>query len=108
MNLIGKELEKLNYEFLAINSKVYKHPQFVCIDPQKQKTFVLVKAVTYPNNPDKYDEIWMQSFITHAQKFNAKVLYAGVGLANAQNPEKPLAKNEDFIVNFNGFKTLRT
>lgn len=106
MNLIGKELEKMNYEFLAVNSKIYKHPQFICVDNQKKKIFVLVKAISYPDNPELYDEIWVQSFLVHAQKHKAKVLYAGVGLANAQNPEKPLGKNDNFIVNFKGFKTL--
>ena len=32
MNHVGKELEERGFEFVAINSKLKKHPQFVCID----------------------------------------------------------------------------
>ena len=29
MNIVGKKLEKMGFEFQAINSKLKKHPQFV-------------------------------------------------------------------------------
>lgn len=32
MNIVGKKLEKMGYEFQAINSKLKKHPQFVLLD----------------------------------------------------------------------------
>jgi len=31
MNVVGKDLEAKNYEFLSVNSKLKKDPQFVCI-----------------------------------------------------------------------------
>ena len=36
MNHVGKELEQRGFEFIAINSKLKKHPQFVCIDKNNQ------------------------------------------------------------------------
>ena len=29
MNIVGKKLQKMGYEFVAVNSKLKKHPQFV-------------------------------------------------------------------------------
>ena len=52
MNHVGKELEKQGFEFIAINSQLKKHPQFVCVDkPTNTLHFVMVQAVTYPDNP---------------------------------------------------------
>ena len=36
MNIVGKELEEKGYEFIAINSTLGKHPQFVCIDKKQE------------------------------------------------------------------------
>jgi len=36
MNHVGKDLESRGFEFIAINSKLKKNPQFVCIDKNKQ------------------------------------------------------------------------
>ena len=54
MNHVGKELEKRGFEFVAINSKLKKHPQFVCIDKNNQYFFVLVRAVLLPENPNNF------------------------------------------------------
>ena len=35
MNIVGKELEDKNYEFLSVNSQLKKDPQFVCVRDQK-------------------------------------------------------------------------
>ncbi len=52
MNHVGKDLEKRGFEFVAINSKLKKHPQFVCIDKKSQYFFVIVRAVILPENPN--------------------------------------------------------
>ena len=52
MNIVGKELEKKGFEFIAVNSTLGRHPQFVCVDKNNKRFFVLVKAVGYPNNPN--------------------------------------------------------
>jgi hypothetical protein len=34
------------------------------------------------------------------------VLYAGVGFANAEDFEKPVLKNQDYILNYEGIKDI--
>lgn len=107
MNHVGKELESKGYEFIAVNSQLKKHPQFVCVDkPTNTLHFVLVTVYNYPENPEDYDVLWMETFKRHAQKLKAKVLYAGVGIANASDFDKPILKNEDYIINYNGIKEI--
>jgi hypothetical protein len=38
----------------------------------------------------------------HALQFDAKTFYAGVGLANANDPKLPVYLNEDYIVDYDG------
>jgi hypothetical protein len=42
MNHVGKDLESRGFEFIAVNSKLKKNPQFVCIDKNKQYFFLLL------------------------------------------------------------------
>ncbi|MFV0540886.1 MAG: Na(+)-translocating NADH-quinone reductase subunit F [Aestuariibaculum sp.] len=108
MNHVGRELEQRGYEFIAINSKLKKHPQFVCIDKNGQYYFVIVKAVILPKNPNNYDIIWMESFKKHAYKKNAKVLYAGVGLGNPNGENLPIYLNEEYLMEYNGIQVIET
>lgn len=103
MNIAGKELEKQGFEFLAINSSLSVLPQYVCVDKDNILHFVVVKLVLYPSNPAVYDPVWAESFKLFAQGKKAKVLYAGIGLANASNYEKPISKTDDYVINFEGF-----
>ena len=90
MNHVGKDLESRGFEFIAINSKLKRHPQFVCIDKNKQYYFVIVRAVILPENPNNYDVVWMETFKKHAFDKEAKVLYAGVGLGNPEGEDLPI------------------
>jgi hypothetical protein len=104
MNHVGRELESHGFEFLAVNSELKKHPQFVCVDkPTNTLHFVLVAAKVYPEHPAQYDTVWMETFKAHAHKLKAKVLYAGVGIANATDIERPLYKNEDYELHYEGY-----
>lgn len=106
MNHVGKDLESKGFEFIAINSQLKKHPQFICVDTQNTLHFVMVQAVPYPINPDDYDVIFMETFLKHAKEKNAKVLFAGVGIANAENFELPVYSTSDYILNYNGYQVL--
>jgi len=106
MNHVGKELEKRGYEFVAINSTLKRHPQFVCIDKNAQYYFVIVKAVMLPDNPNNYDMVWMETFKKHAFEKDAKVLYAGVGLSNPDGEHLPIYLNEDYLMEYNGIQYL--
>lgn len=108
MNLVGKELEERGFEFIAVNSKLKKHPQFVCIDKTKQYFFVIVKVVMLPENPNNYDMIWMESFKKHARENDAKVLYAGVALGNPNSEDLPVYLNEDYLIEYNGIQVVET
>ena len=101
MNIVGKSLEKSGFEFMSVNSSFKKDPQFVCLK-EKKLHFIVVKAVLYPADPKDYDVILMETIKKHALTFKARTYYAGVGLANARDYEKPPMKNEDYIINYEG------
>lgn len=108
MNHVGKDLEQRGFEFVAINSKLKKHPQFVCIDKNSQYYFVIVRAVIMPDNPNNYDVVWMETFKKHALEKDAKVLYAGVGLGNPDGERLPIYLNEDYLIEYNGIQYLES
>ena len=108
MNHVGRDLESRGFEFVAINSKLKKHPQFVCIDKNKQYFFVIVRAVLMPDNPNNFDLVWMETFKKHARDKDAKVLYAGVGLGNPKGENHPLYLNEEYLIEYNGIQYLET
>lgn len=108
MNHVGKDLEQRGFEFIAINSKLKKHPQFVCMDKTKQYFFVIVKVVILPENPNNYDMIWMESFKKHARENDAKVLYAGVGVGNPKGEDLPIYLDEEYLIEYNGIQVVET
>ncbi|HUH29561.1 Na(+)-translocating NADH-quinone reductase subunit F [Gelidibacter sp.] len=108
MNHVGKDLEARGFEFIAINSKLKKHPQFVCIDKTNQYFFVIVRSVLLPENPNNYDIIWMETFKKHAREKNAKVLYAGVGIGNPDGEHLPVYLNEEYLIEYNGIQVIET
>ncbi len=101
MNIVGRELEANGYEFMGVNSKPKKNPQFVCIK-ERQLYFIIVRAVAHPMNPRAYDEVFMQTIKEHAIKHDARTFYAGVGLANALDMELPVYLNEPYLVDYEG------
>ncbi|EGV44095.2 Na(+)-translocating NADH-quinone reductase subunit F [Bizionia argentinensis JUB59] len=106
MNHVGKDLEERGFEFIAINSKLKKHPQFVCIDKNSQYFFVIVRSVLLPDNPNNYDIVWMETFKKHAHDKEAKVLYAGVGLGNPDGEDLPIYLNEEYLIEYNGIQVI--
>lgn len=106
MNHVGKDLEARGFEFVAINSKLKRHPQFVCIDKSSQYFFVVVRAVILPENPNNYDVVWMETFKKHAYEKEAKVLYAGVGLGNPDGEDLPIYLDEEYLIEYNGIQVI--
>ena len=103
MNVVGEKLTGMGYEFQAINSQLKKHPQFVLYKKGEPTIFVLVKATTNLQNPNDYDVLWMETFKEHAKKNNAKVWFAGVGIANAESVDNPVFKNQPYYLAFEDF-----
>jgi hypothetical protein len=106
MNIVGKKLQEMGYEFVAINSELKRHPQFVLFKKGEPTIFVLVKATNNIQNPNSYDAVWMETFKEHAKNQNAKVWFAGVGLANAESIDLPVLKDQPYYVAFEDFLKL--
>ena len=105
MQETGSFLESEGYEFLAVNSNINQSPQFICIK-EKLLHFVIVKGCLYPKSPHEYDVKRINKVKIHAEKNNAKLYFAGVGFANAENFNLPLLKNNPYVVNFSGLKKI--
>lgn len=101
MNIVGKALEEDGYEFLGVNSKLKKDPQFVALK-NKKLYFIIVRAVHYPDKPEAYDPAFMKKIKEHADKFEARTFYAGVGLGHGTDYGKPVIKDEPYGVIYNG------
>lgn len=103
MNIVGKKLEQMGYEFVAVNSQLKKHPQFVLYKKGEPTIFVLIRATSNLQNPNDYDVLWMRTFKEHAKKQDAKVWFAGVGIANAEDVDLPVFKDRPYYFSFNDF-----
>jgi hypothetical protein len=106
MNVVGKKLEADGYEFIAVNSTLKKHPQFVCIDQDSNRYFVIVQYVSVTEYPVSYDVIWMETFKEHARKNKARVLYAQVGLGSEDEPEVYPSLDQPYLLQFEGLQLL--
>ena len=105
MNIVGKDLEDNGYEFLGIKSQLKTNPQFVALK-EKKLHFVIVRAITYPEDPKNFDKVFMEKMRDHALKFDARTYYAGVGIANSIDYELPVSKEEDYIINYEGLQEI--
>lgn len=101
MNIVGRQLEADGYEFMGVNSKLKKNPQFVCLK-NKELHFIIVRNIPYPEDPRVLDMKLLEKIKEHALKFEARTYYAGVGLSNAENRELPVYLNEPYIVDYDG------
>jgi len=106
MNIVGKDLEAKGYEFLAVNSQLKRHPQFVCIDKNNNKYFVIVKVALISDFAITYDVIWMETFKNHARENNAKVFFAGVGLGNINDKSIFPYLNSAYLLQYEGLQLL--
>ena len=108
MNIVGKDLQSKGFEFIAINSQLKKHPQFVCVDRKNQRYFVIAKATQISEQPITYNVVWMETFKIHANKQNAKVIFAGVGLADEADKKSTPYLNEPYLLQYDGLQFLAT
>ncbi len=106
MNIVGKTLEADGFEFMAVNSKPKKNPQFVCLK-EKLLHFIIVRNVVFPSDPKVYDVELMNKVKEHADKFEAKTYYAGVGLSNAEDQTLPVYLDEAYIVDYDGLIQIK-
>ena len=105
MNIVGKDLEEQGFEFLAVNSKLKRNPQFV-VQKGKQMSFVVVKAICHPQKVADMDKTLVQKVKNHGEKFDATTYYAAVGLGHGKDFEKPVLKDEDYAQLYPGLKLV--
>lgn len=105
--VIWKEIIKNDFEIVSSTSKMNETPTFV-VKVNDKLIFILVEADIAPNIPELSKER-RELYIRHAKKFNAKALYASVGIGSA-DPERFNAglalKNDKYYVRFNGFENI--
>ncbi|KPM30299.1 Na(+)-translocating NADH-quinone reductase subunit F [Croceitalea dokdonensis DOKDO 023] len=108
MNIVGKQLEQEGYDFLAVNSKLKKNPQFVCTK-EKKMSFIVVKSIEYPGDPKdmEFFKADLHKMRDHAEKFEARTFYAAVGLVNAKDHNLPVYLNEDYVVDYDGLVEIK-
>lgn len=107
MNYIGELLQEMGYEFLGVNSKLKKHPQFVIYKKGEPITFVMVKTVSFPHNFEAVPEV-SKRVIEHAKKQESNVWFAGVGVNDAEDHTKKPMKGKPYQILFTDFKKLYT
>ncbi len=105
MNIVGKQLEAEGFEFLGINSKLKRDPQFVALK-DKILHFIIVRAISFPQDAHSYDPVFMQTIKEHASKFEAKTYYAGVGLGHGSDYGNPVLKDEDYTMVYKGLQEI--
>ena len=49
----------------------------------------------------------MQTIKVHAEKFEAKTYYAGVGLGHGTDYAKPVIKDEDYTMVYKGIQEIK-
>lgn len=106
MNIVGKLLEADGYEFLGVNSKLKRDPQFVVLK-DKELSFIVVRAISYPQDANAYDPQLLETIKGHAEKFEARTYYAGVGLGHGSDYGKPVLKDEDYTLVYNGLIEIK-
>ena len=102
MNHVGKHLEENKFEFLAVKSELGQSPQFVCVKNEKELFFVLVRTVCFPEEPKNYNASWMEKMKKHAIEKKARLLYAGVGIADSKDMMSKPTKGQESFVNYKG------
>ena len=105
MNIVGGDLEANGYEFMGVNSKLKKDPQFVALK-DKILHFVIVRATAYPKDANIYDPLFMQTIKEHAKNFEARTYFAGVGLGHGDDYAKPVIKDVDYTMVYNGLQEI--
>lgn len=105
MNIVGEDMKAQGFEFLGVNSKIGKDPQFVGLK-NKDLHFVIVRQVSHPKDAHSYDPVFMQTIKEHALKFEAKTYYAGVGLGHGSDYGKPVINGEEYTQVYKGLQEI--
>lgn len=106
MNFIGEELQKMGFEFLAVNSKLKKHPQFVTYKKNEKNIFIMVQSSLPPKDYTQIPSI-AKKVLEKAIEQDCNFWFAGVGITHANDLSKPPIKGEPYKILFNGFNFIK-
>ena len=107
MNIVGEELQKEGFEFLAINSDIKKNPQFVALK-NKETYFIVVRPVFSEAATSDSQFVHMKPILEHAEKHKASVFYTGVWLGHGNDINQSVIKNEDYSFVYSGLTKINT
>lgn len=103
------ELLKEGYEVLSIEPDPEVFPQMIA-RKDDQLYFIVVQSAAYPEVGDLPTAYQIRQIREHAQKHNAEVKFASLGIANAkaktEAEKKVLQKGGEFYINYSGLKEL--
>jgi len=105
MNIVGEELQKEGFEFLAINSDLKKNPQFVTLK-DKKTSFVIVRSVANEKATTIPENIFLEPILKHALKHKATVYYTGVWLGHGTDINQPVINGEEYSFVYMGLVEL--
>ena len=105
MNIVGDDMKSQGFDFLGVNSKIGNDPQFVGLK-NKDLHFVIVRVSHYPDDANTYDPVFMQTIKEHANGFEAKTYYAGVGLGHGTDYAKPVLKDQEYTMVYKGLQEI--
>jgi hypothetical protein len=92
MNIVGEDMKSKGFEFVGLKNK--------------DLHFVIVRVSQYPKDAHVYDPVFMQTIKEHANSFDAKTYYAGVGLGNGTDYAKPVLKDQEYTMVYKGLQEI--
>ncbi len=104
IDIIYKYAQKENYEILAGSTDINQNPQLV-LKKTGQLYFVMVKTGPAEGTHMTYDKDLAFQVFNDAKSYNAKVLFASVGLY-CVGYGFTLVRNQGFKVDFRGFEDV--
>ena len=67
---------------------------------------MIVRVSHYPDDANGYDSVFMQTIKEHANGFEAKTYYAGVGLGHGTDYAKPVLKDQEYTMVYKGLQEI--
>jgi len=108
IEIVAKDARKMGYKIISINNRLGHDPQIVA--EKNGKTFhVLVRTACYPSKGE-LDEGALGILSEKANSQNAGLLFASVGIANANGKTDSemgqCVRGAGFYVSYQGMKSL--
>lgn len=104
LEVLFKQVQKEGYEVVSVNSDLNQHPQMI-LKKEGQLYFVIVRTVPANQDKDNYDSRIASQVVSHSKQYNAKVLYAGIGLYSMTSGHI-LTRGAPYAINYTGMIDL--